>query len=89
VEYTFFPSLAEAQRQLEAEPDKTGLMVRPANLEDIFVRLTVYAASPKPRLERVSLLATAKPFAAVNTDRREYYGISEQYQGGTRWHASS
>jgi ABC-type multidrug transport system, ATPase component len=40
VEYTFFPSLAEAQRQLEAEPDKTGLMVRPANLEDIFVRLT-------------------------------------------------
>lgn len=40
MEYTFFPSLAEAQRQLEAEPDKTGLMVRPANLEDIFVRLT-------------------------------------------------
>lgn len=40
VNYTFFPSLAEAQRQLEAEPDKTGLMVRPANLEDIFVRLT-------------------------------------------------
>ncbi len=40
VSYTFFPSLAEAQRQLEAEPDKTGLMVRPANLEDIFVRLT-------------------------------------------------
>ncbi len=40
VEYNFFPSLAEAQRQLEAEPDKTGLMVRPANLEDIFVRLT-------------------------------------------------
>jgi ABC-2 type transport system ATP-binding protein len=40
VSYTFFPSLAEAQRQLEAESDKTGLMVRPANLEDIFVRLT-------------------------------------------------
>ena len=40
VSNTLFPSLAEAQRQLEAEPDKTGLMVRPANLEDIFVRLT-------------------------------------------------
>lgn len=40
LESKFFPTLAEAQAYLETQPDKTGLMVRPSNLEDIFVELT-------------------------------------------------
>ncbi|QLE56576.1 ABC transporter ATP-binding protein [Nostoc sp. TCL26-01] len=39
-EYLFFPSLAEANIYLHQQPDKTGMMVRPSNLEDIFVELT-------------------------------------------------
>ncbi|NJL01852.1 MAG: ABC transporter ATP-binding protein [Spirulinaceae cyanobacterium SM2_1_0] len=40
LESKFFPTLADANAYLEAVPDKTGLMVRPSNLEDIFVELT-------------------------------------------------
>ena len=39
-DYLFFPTLAEANEYLDAQPDKTGMMTRPANLEDIFVELT-------------------------------------------------
>ncbi|MGB7088146.1 MAG: ABC transporter ATP-binding protein [Phormidesmis sp.] len=39
-EYLFFPTLAEANHYLDQQPDKTGMMTRPANLEDIFVELT-------------------------------------------------
>ncbi|MBF2080618.1 MAG: ABC transporter ATP-binding protein, partial [Synechococcales cyanobacterium T60_A2020_003] len=39
-DYKFFPTLAEADSYLEKQADKTGLMVRPSNLEDIFVELT-------------------------------------------------
>lgn len=39
-EYQFFPDLTEANAYLETLPDKTGIMVRPSNLEDIFVELT-------------------------------------------------
>lgn len=38
--YTFFPTLTDAKAFLDRQPDKTGMMVRPANLEDIFVELT-------------------------------------------------
>jgi ABC-2 type transport system ATP-binding protein len=40
IEYKFFPTLVEANAYLDALPDKTGIMVRPSNLEDIFVELT-------------------------------------------------
>ncbi|MEO0768521.1 MAG: ABC transporter ATP-binding protein [Cyanobacteria bacterium J06649_4] len=39
-EYVFFPTLAAANHYLDQQPDKTGMMTRPANLEDIFVELT-------------------------------------------------
>ena len=39
-DYLFFPTLIEANQYLDAQPDKTGMMTRPANLEDIFVELT-------------------------------------------------
>lgn len=39
-DYTFFPTLAAANQYLDQQPDKTGMMVRPSNLEDIFVELT-------------------------------------------------
>ena len=39
-EYQFFPTEAEASRYLETQSDKTGMMVRASNLEDIFVELT-------------------------------------------------
>jgi len=39
-EYLFFPSLEEAKAHLNQQQDKTGMMVRPSNLEDIFVELT-------------------------------------------------
>lgn len=39
-EYKFFPDLAAANIYLEQQPNKTGMMVRPSNLEDIFVELT-------------------------------------------------
>jgi ABC-2 type transport system ATP-binding protein len=39
-EYKFFPNLEEANGYLDALPDKIGTMVRPSNLEDIFVKLT-------------------------------------------------
>ena len=39
-EYKFFPNLEQANAYLDAAPDKTGMMVRPSNLEDIFVELT-------------------------------------------------
>ena len=39
-EYKFFPNLTDANVYLESQADKTGMMVRPANLEDIFVELT-------------------------------------------------
>lgn len=39
-DYTFFPTLAAANQYFDQQPDKTGMMVRPSNLEDIFVELT-------------------------------------------------
>jgi ABC-2 type transport system ATP-binding protein len=39
-EYQFFPSLEQANIYLNQQPNKTGMMVRPTNLEDIFVELT-------------------------------------------------
>ncbi|HAX87544.1 MAG TPA: ABC transporter ATP-binding protein [Cyanobacteria bacterium UBA11370] len=39
-EYKFFPTLEQANTYLDSLPDKTGIMVRPSNLEDIFVELT-------------------------------------------------
>jgi ABC-2 type transport system ATP-binding protein len=39
-QYTFFPTMDEAQAYLTAQVDKTGMMIRPSNLEDIFVELT-------------------------------------------------
>ena len=39
-EYKFFPDLAQANAYLDSLPDKTGIMVRPSNLEDIFVERT-------------------------------------------------
>jgi ABC-2 type transport system ATP-binding protein len=39
-QYQFFPTLLEAKAHLEDQPDKTGMMIRPSNLEDIFVELT-------------------------------------------------
>ncbi|MBD1853481.1 ABC transporter ATP-binding protein [Leptolyngbya sp. FACHB-711] len=39
-DYQFFPTLDEAKTYLEHQPDKTGMMIRPSNLEDIFVELT-------------------------------------------------
>ncbi len=39
-EYKFFSDIAAANTYLEQQPDKTGLMVRASNLEDIFVELT-------------------------------------------------
>ncbi|MGB3788201.1 MAG: ABC transporter ATP-binding protein [Phormidesmis sp.] len=39
-EYLFFPTLAKANQYLDQQLDKTGMMTRPANLEDIFVELT-------------------------------------------------
>ena len=39
-DYKFFPTLADAKTYLEQQPDKTGMMIRPSNLEDIFVELT-------------------------------------------------
>ncbi len=39
-DYKFFPSLADANTYLEQQPEKTGMMTRASNLEDIFVELT-------------------------------------------------
>ncbi|MFM7423977.1 MAG: ABC transporter ATP-binding protein [Elainella sp.] len=39
-DYTFFPTMQDAKTFLEQQPDKTGMMLRPSNLEDIFVELT-------------------------------------------------
>ncbi len=39
-EYQFFPTLEQANAYLDSLSDKTGIMVRPSNLEDIFVELT-------------------------------------------------
>ncbi|NJM68370.1 MAG: ABC transporter ATP-binding protein [Acaryochloris sp. RU_4_1] len=39
-EYQFFPTLAAAQAYLDQQCDRVGMMVRPVNLEDIFVELT-------------------------------------------------
>jgi ABC-2 type transport system ATP-binding protein len=39
-QYQFFPTLHDANQHLEQQPDKTGMMTRPSNLEDIFVELT-------------------------------------------------
>ncbi|NJM57110.1 MAG: ABC transporter ATP-binding protein [Synechococcales cyanobacterium RU_4_20] len=39
-DYQFFPTEIEAAAHLEAQTDKTGMMVRASNLEDIFVELT-------------------------------------------------
>lgn len=39
-DYTFFPDMAQAQAFLDTQADKTGMMIRPSNLEDIFVELT-------------------------------------------------
>jgi len=39
-DYQFFPTLDAAKHHLEQQSDKTGMLVRPTNLEDIFVELT-------------------------------------------------
>ena len=39
-DYRFFPTLDDANAYLDQQPDKTGMMTRPSNLEDIFVELT-------------------------------------------------
>ena len=39
-EHKFFPNLAAANAYLATFEDKTGLLVRPSNLEDVFVELT-------------------------------------------------
>lgn len=39
-QYQFFPTLSEANVYLDQQKDKTGMMVRASNLEDIFVDLT-------------------------------------------------
>jgi ABC-2 type transport system ATP-binding protein len=39
-DYEFFPTLADANHALDQRSDKTGMMVRATNLEDIFVELT-------------------------------------------------
>lgn len=39
-DYQFFPTLQDANHYLDQQPDKTGMMTRPSNLEDIFVELT-------------------------------------------------
>lgn len=39
-EYDFFPTVKEAEHQLDELSDKAGVMVRESNLEDIFVDLT-------------------------------------------------
>ncbi|HEY9614636.1 ABC transporter ATP-binding protein [Allocoleopsis sp.] len=39
-EYQFFPDLAQANAYMDSLADKTGVMVRPSNLEDIFVERT-------------------------------------------------
>ena len=39
-EYDFFPTVQEAEHHLAHLEDKTGVMVRESNLEDIFVELT-------------------------------------------------
>lgn len=39
-QYKFFATLAEANAYLDSLPDKTGMMSRASNLEDIFVELT-------------------------------------------------
>jgi ABC-2 type transport system ATP-binding protein len=38
--YQFFPTLADANTFLDQQSDRTGMMVRSSNLEDIFVELT-------------------------------------------------
>lgn len=38
--YLFFPTLDQANAYLDQQHNKTGIMVRPSNLEDIFVELT-------------------------------------------------
>jgi ABC-2 type transport system ATP-binding protein len=40
IQYEFFPTLEEAKAYLNSLGDKTGVMVRPSNLEDIFVEMT-------------------------------------------------
>ncbi|MDA0268612.1 MAG: ABC transporter ATP-binding protein [Cyanobacteria bacterium] len=39
-DYTFFPTLQDANQYLDQQADKTGMMTRASNLEDIFVELT-------------------------------------------------
>ena len=39
-QYKFCPTLEQANAYLDQQPDKTGMMTRPSNLEDIFVELT-------------------------------------------------
>ena len=39
-EYQFFPTVQEAEHYLTQQENKTGLLVRSSNLEDIFVELT-------------------------------------------------
>jgi ABC-2 type transport system ATP-binding protein len=40
IDYKFFPTVADANSYLDTLSDKTGVMCRPSNLEDIFVELT-------------------------------------------------
>ena len=42
LEYGFFPTIQEANDHLNLIEDKTGMMIRSSNLEDIFLKLTGY-----------------------------------------------
>ena len=39
-EYLFFPTLEDANTFINQQPNKTGMMARSSNLDDIFVELT-------------------------------------------------
>ncbi|AFZ48777.1 ABC transporter related protein [Cyanobacterium stanieri PCC 7202] len=40
IDYQFFPTTQEANEYVNNIEDRTGIMIRPSNLEDIFVKLT-------------------------------------------------
>ncbi len=40
IDYQFFPTTQDANEYVNNIEDKTGIMIRPSNLEDIFVKLT-------------------------------------------------
>lgn len=40
IDYQFFPTIQKANEHVNHIEDRTGIMIRPSNLEDIFVKLT-------------------------------------------------